>query len=231
MPGSSRRYARNWSTPTSFGIWGGTTGERAELAWAIAHRIDAEPYWLQIELASEPHDPAEYAVVDQVTPEHRFLLDPEEMAPQTDQGNVATWFLRTDVGAGERLNRLADFTRLPLLAQRLLGGRSAYSPTKALVIANSDRLNAFYPQHEGGIRPFVEAFNEYATTLILTVADAPNENSRDIDYLVQLSEMERGAQRVTRATCVQGAPRNVPGLFAVDERRDLDVLLDDLRGP
>ena len=231
MPGSQRRYLRNWSSPTSFGIWGGTAGERAEVAWAIARRIDAEPYWLQIELASEPHDRAEYAVVDRVPPEHRFLLDPEEMAPQTDQGNIAAWFLRTDVGAAERLNRLADFTRLPLLAQRLLGGRSAYSPTKALVIANSDRLNAFYPQHEGGIRPFVEAFNEYATTLILTVADAPNENSRDIDYLVQLSEIERGAQRVTRATCVQGAPRNVPGLFAVDERRDLDVLLDDLRGP
>jgi len=230
VSGSQRHYARNWSTPTSFGIWGGSPAERATLAWTIARRIDPEPYWLQIELASEPHDSAEYAVVEKVPSEHRFHLNPEEMVPQSGEGNVATWFLRTDLGAGERLNHLADFTRLPLLAQQLLGDRSAYSPTKALVLANSNRLNAFYPQQEGGIRPFIEAFNEYAATPIFTVTAPPHENSHDIDYLIHLTEIDRGGQKMTRATCEQGAPKNVPGLFAVDERRDLDVLLDEIRG-
>ncbi|HYB79062.1 MAG TPA: hypothetical protein VEG66_04795 [Thermoplasmata archaeon] len=200
------------------------------LAWALAHRIDAEPYWLQIELASELHDAAEYSIVDQVPSEHRFLLHPEEMAPQTGASNVATWFLRTDVGAGERLHHLADFTRLPLLAQQLLEGRSAYSPTKALVIANSNELEGFYPQEAGGIRPFIEAINEYATTLILTTSVNPSPNAQDLDYLFHLTEIDRGNRKVARVICEQGAPKNVPGLFAVEERRDLDVLLDELHG-
>ena len=185
---------------------------------------------MQIGLASEPHDPAEYAVVDRVPSEHLFLLHPEEMAPQTEHSNVATWFLRTDVGAGERLNRLADFTRLPLLAQRILEGRSAYSPTKALVIANSDRLQGFYPQEEGGIRPFIEAINEYATTPVLTATAPPGPNARDLDYLFHLTEIDREGQKAVRATCEYGAPKNVPGLFNVDDRRDLEVLMDEISG-
>lgn len=231
VPGTARTYARDWSRPTSFGIWGGSPGDRARLAWALAHRIDAAPYWLQIEIASEPSDPAEHAVVDQLPTDRRFHLRPEEFAPLSDQGNVATWFLRTDIQPGDRLNRLADFARLPLLAQRLLGGRSAYSPTKSLVIANANGLNAFYPQEEGGIRPFVEAINEYATTLILTVTSTPNPNVRDIDYVFHLTTIDREGQQATRATVEHGAPRNAPGLFTVEERRDLDVLLDELRGP
>lgn len=230
VPESQRRYARNWSTPTSFGIWGGTPGTRTKLASVIAHRVDAEPYWLQIELASEPHDPEEYAVVDRVPSSHRFLLDPEEMAPQAGHSNVATWFLRTDVGAGERLNHLADFTRLPLLAQRLLEGRSAYSPTKALVISNANRLQGLYPQEEGGIRPFIEAINEYATTLVLTTTITPAPNARDLDYILHLTEIDRGGQKALRVTCDLGAPKNAPGLFHVDDRRDFDVILDEIGG-
>jgi len=230
VPGTSRSYARNWATPTSFGVWGGTPGDRAKLAWALARRVDAEPFWLQIELAAEPLDPTERAIVDEVPSARCFRLRPEEFAPNVEQGNVATWFLRTDIQAGDRLNRLADFARLPLLAQSLLGGQSTYSPTRSLVIANANGLNAFYPQDEGGIRPFVEAFNEYATTLILTVTSTPRENVRDIDYVFRLTDIDRGGTNVARVTCEQGAPKNVAGLFTVDERRDLDVLLDELQG-
>jgi len=229
VPESERRYGRNWSIPTSFGVWGGTPAARAQLAWAIARRIDPEPYWLQLEQVSEPHDPAEYAVVDQVPTHHLFPLVPEEFAPVAEQSNVATWFLRTDMQPGDRLNRLADFTRLPLLAQRLLEGRSSYSPTKALVIANANRAEALYPREEGGLRPFFEAINEYATTVIITVTNVPGPNVHDLDYVFHLSEIERGVQRTIRATCEQGAPKNVPGLFTIDERRDLDVLLDEIR--
>jgi len=230
MPGAQRRYARNWSIPTSFGVWGGTPGARARLAWAIAHRIDTEPYWLQLEVASEPHDPEEYSVVNQIPSHHLFPLHPEEFAPQAQQSNVATWFLRTDMQPGDRLNRLADFTRLPLLAQRLLGDRSSYSPTKALVIANANRAEALYPREEGELRPFFEAINEYAATVIITVTNVPGPNVKDVDYVFHLTEVERGGQTAVRATCEQGAPKNVPGLFTVDERRDLEVLLDEIRG-
>jgi hypothetical protein len=228
--GSKRQYARDWAKPTSFGVWGGSPGNRAQLAWAIAHRIDPDPYWLQIELASEPHDPDEYAIVNQVPSHHLFPLDPEEFAPEPEHRNVATWFLRTDMPAGDRLNHLADFTRLPLLAQHLLGGRSSYSPTKALVIANANRAEALYPREEGGLRPFFEAINEYATTVIITATNVPGPNVRDLDYVFHLTEVDRSGRREVRATCEYGAPKNEPGLFTIEERRDLDVLLDEIRG-
>jgi hypothetical protein len=227
---AKREYTRNWSTPSSWGLWGGSPGERAKLAWTIAHRIDPNPYWLQIESASESRDSEEYSIVGQLAPENLFLLDPSELAPPAEQGNVATWFLRKDVAAGDRLNRLADFARLPLLAQRLLKGRSAYSPAKALVMAHSDRIQDMYPTEEGGIRPFIEAMNEFATTPIFTVTGPPVPNARDLDYVFQLTDIDRGGQKLTRAICEIGAPINVVGLFTVRAERDFDVLLDEIRG-
>jgi hypothetical protein len=72
------------------------------------------------------------------------------------------------------------------MARRLLEGRSVYSSTKAIVIANSDRLQPMYPTAEGGIRPFIEAFHEYATTVIFTITTPPMANARGVDYLFRI---------------------------------------------
>lgn len=229
MPDDSHTYSPNWLSPASFGIWGGSGADRATLARAIAMRVDPNWLWLQVELPEHQKDPAEYAIVDRVPPSQLFLVNPADLAPPAELGNAATWFLRDGVQSGDRLSHLADVVRLPLLAQRLLEGRSVYSATKALVIANSDRLQPMYPTQEGGIRPFIDAFHEYAASVIFTITTPPQPNARDVDYLLRIEAPEDGRSGPTRVLTQYGAPQGVPGLFRVGSISLLDELLDRIR--
>jgi len=223
-----RIYSDDWATPTSIGFWGGSATDRALLASAFGRRIDPETFWLQVEDPSEPRDPGEYAVVGKFPSDHVFYLRPADLQPSNSEGNMASWLVRDDVTAEARLRTLADFARLPLLAQQILEGRSAYSPTKVLVIANSNRIQPYYPTEEGGIRPFLDALNSFAATMIFTLTDTPAPNSRDVDYLFRIIDPHPGEGGTTRVTCVQGAPRGAPGLFSPGFSRDLPQLLESI---
>ena len=221
-----RSYSDDWSVPTSFGVWGGTAKARAQLALAVARRIDPNPFWLQIEDPSGVREESEYATFEELRPDHVFYLSAPDLAPQTREGNMATIFVREEMAPGDRLRQLADFASLPLLAQRILEGRSSYSPTTALVLSNSHRAQPYYPTEEGGVRPIVEAFNAFATTIIFTIPQTPHANARDVDYLFRLSEEPSESGVRLRATCVQGAPPGQPGLFSVGLVRDVSALIE-----
>jgi len=229
MTREGRTYSTNWLAPASFGVWGGTAGDRARLARAIALRIDPTPLWLQVELPSGEKDPEEYAIVNRMPSETLYLVNPTDLAPPAELGNAATWFLRDGMDASDRLSKLADVVRLPLLAQRILEGRSVYSSTKALVIANSDRLQPMYPTGEGGIRPFIEAFHEFAATVIFTITTPPLANARDVDYVLRLEENAIDSPISMRVVTQLGAPPGVPGLFNTGSTRPLLTLLDELQ--
>jgi len=199
------------------------------MAWALASRIDPTPLWLQVELPTGGKDTEEYEVVNRVPTGGLFFVNPADLAPPAELGNAATWFLRDGVDAGERLSNLADVVRLPLLAQRLLEGRSVYSSTKALVIANSDRLQPMYPTEEGGIRPFIEAFHEFATTVIFTITTPPMANARDVDYLLHLEGKTSNPGGAARVVVQSGAPTSVPGLFEAGSESPFLAFLDEIR--
>jgi hypothetical protein len=231
MPSKPRVFARDWKRPTSFGLWGGSAGDRCRLAVALAHRIDAEPVWLQIENPGQTDDAVELSIVQQVPPNRLYFVHPSELGPEDDLGNLASWFVREDVEANTRLRTLADFMRLPSLARRILEGRSAYSPTLALVVANSDRIQSLYPTEEGGIRPFLEALNEYAATPLFTLTTPPLPNSRDVDYLLQIEGDGSARHAPARVTCTHGAPPATVGLFTAGQRWGLADLIDQLEHP
>jgi hypothetical protein len=227
VPKVPRGYSSDWTEPTSFGIWGASAGDRARLAWAIALRVDPDPLWIQIEGPSGTHDPAELAVLDRLPTDHLFAVQAGELAPETYLGNMAGSFVREEASSDDRLHAVADFMRLPPLFRDILGGRSAHHPTKALVIANSDRAAALYPSNEGGIRPLVESINEVATTVIFVISTTPRPyNARVVDYLIQLKDDDPGGISVVRAECPQGAPPGTPGLLALGDRRPLSTLID-----
>jgi len=228
VPPERKTYSTNWLSPTSFGVWSGSARDRARLGWALASRIDPNPLWLQVELPSGEKDPEEYAIVNRIPPDGLYLVNPADLAPPAELGNAATWFLRDGVEPGDRLSTLANVVRLPLLAQRLLAGRSVYSSTKALVIANSDRLQPMYPTTEGGIRPFIEAFHEFATSVIFTISTPPNANARDVDYLFRLDDGPSNPEGGPRVLTQYGAPLGVPGLFQVGSERSFGGLQDEI---
>jgi len=229
IPPRPRSYSSDWTRPTSFGIWGSSAGDRARLAWSIAHRIDPNPFWLQIETPTGTHDPIELAILDRVPADHLFFLDPSELAPQTDLGNMASYFVREEITAEDRLRAVADFMRLPALAQQILEGRSPHSPTKVLAFANSDRAAALYSSREGGIVPLIEAINECAATIIFIVSTTPQpQNAQVVDYLLRLKDDDPGGISVVKAECPQGAPPGVPGLFTTGDRLPLTAMIDQI---
>jgi hypothetical protein len=222
---SSRDYSEDWSTPTSIGIWGGTGADRARLALSLARRIDRAPFWLHVEGPPASLTEPERAALSSLPPNHLFRFDPSELSPETGAGNLATWFAHRDLAPAQSVEGLADFVRLPVFTQQLFEGRSRFSPTRVLVIANSDLLQPFYPSEEGSIRPFLEALNQLAVTGIYTDSSALKPNARDLNYLLRLKDDGMEGEKVVRVLCEQGALPGTPGLFSVGEVHRLEDLL------
>ena len=231
MTETARRYSDDWRVPTSVGIWGGSSLDRARLAFAIARRVDPEPFWMHVESESEKEDRPELGILNSIPSNHLFVFNPAELTPETGAGNIATSFVRDNAPTGDRFQGLADFVRLPIFTQQLFEGRSAFSPTKALVIANSDRLQPFYPKEEGGIRPFLDALNQMGVTGIYTDSSALQPNARDLDYLLRLEGEGAAGGEPTRLTCEQGAPSGTSGLFSLGRAYALDELVASLLRP
>ncbi|MGA8710264.1 MAG: hypothetical protein WB786_03420 [Thermoplasmata archaeon] len=229
IPTKPRSYAPNWKVPTSLGLWGGSAEERCRLAWALAHRIDPEFYWLQVDDPVEPRDPAEDTFIGRLASDHLFVLNPSELAPHPELGNMASWIVREDIEADARIRALGDFMGLPNLARRLLEDRSEYSPTKVLVYANSDRASSYYGDVGLSIRPFVEAMNHYAATPIFTVVRPTRPSGAgDVDYLLHLEGEGRPGGSTTKVECLSGASPGVSGLFTTGTVRDLSTVLEEI---
>jgi len=216
--------------PTSFGIRGGTALERTRLAWAIAHRIDPEPYWLQIEDPSDGHDDSDGPLLSSIPSDHLFHLNSADLTPQPERGGMATWIVRDDIAADGRLERLANLMRLPVVPHRLLIDGDVYSSTRALVIANPDQAQPHYPSEEGGLRPFIQAVNEFAGTVIFTISMRPRPNERDVGYAFQLERSVLTGHPIIEVRCRQGAPTGAPGLFTVGSGGEQSALIKDIHG-
>ena len=226
VPQKGPAYSADWEFPTSIGIWGGSGLDRARLAIALARKIDPDPFWMHVEASAESQDRSEQGVLTSIPADHLFVFNPPELAPETGAGNIATSFVREDAATGDRFQGLADFVRLPIFTQQLFEGRSAFSPTKVLVIANSDRLQPYYPKEEGGIRPFLEALNQMGVTGIYTDSSGLQPNARDLDYLLRLRAEDSATTRAVSVTCEQGAPPGIPGLFPTGRTFAWDELIE-----
>ena len=229
MSTKPRNYSEDWKVPTSLGVWGGSRASQTQLALAIARRVDPEFYWLQTVGDPRTHAAPELSLTDRVPSGHLFYLRPEQLAPQTSSGKVADWFVRGDLEADARLQQIAAFLRLPSLARTLLDGRSASSPTRALVIAEPNLAEPFLPLEEGGIRPFIEALNQYGVTLVTTISNRLNPNARDLDYLLLIRPGSGGDTALADVECRQGPPPSSQGLFTEGTTQRLNALVAELR--
>ena len=229
MSTKPRIYSDDWKVPTSFGLWGGSRAAQTQLALAIARRVDPEFYWLQIVGDPGSHNTPEVSLSERVPSGHLFYLRPDQLAPRTPSGKVADLFVRSDLEADARLRQIGDFLRLPSLARNLLAGRSANSPTIALVIPESNLAEQILPLEEGGIRPFIEAINQYGVTLLTTLSNRPNPNARDIDYLLFLRPGSEVDGLQSDVECQQGPPSGSRGLFTQGKTWRLNALVAELR--
>ena len=227
MAKSERSYSPDWSTPTSIGVWGGTSPERGRLAWTLARRIDPDLFWLNVVEDPPSLQEGEEDVLRRVKDGHLIELRPVDLTPHDDLGNMATWFDRDDASPDDRVRAISDFMRLPDLARRILADRESMSSTGALVLANVDRTQTLnlYSGAEGAIRPLWEAINHFSMTVILTIEGTPRPNSKDVDYVLRIDAGGPARAGPPSVTCTQGPPPPTSGLFEVGLRLDLDAFL------
>jgi hypothetical protein len=221
-----RAYALDWRTPTSFGVFGGSAADRARLAWAFARRVDQSPYWIQLVEARHGPETPPVLAAGWVPAHHLVVLAPSDLAPRPELGSIADWLAREDIEADRRVRTVLDFVRLPNLLREIAEDHGGDAATKALVIADSHRAAPFYVDEPQGIRPFVEALNEYSTTIVFAAGESETRYAADVDYVFRLDRDTSGPP--VTAECVGGAPRGPEGLFHVGERRELLTLLKEL---
>lgn len=158
-----------------------------------------------------------------------MLLDPSDLTLDSDSGNTASWFVRDDILPDDRIRAIAAFMHLPTLTRLLLEEPKKSGLTRSLVVGNANLIAVLYTARAGGVRPFVEAINAKATTIVFTITTAPQrQNVSAIDYIFRLDDEDPGGISVVKAECVQGAPNGVPGRFTTGYRRPLSILIEEI---
>jgi hypothetical protein len=215
--------------PTSFGVWGGSRAIRTRIALALARRIDPAFFWLQVMGDPGSQDAPGLSISERVLPGHLFYVHPPPLDRQTRLDHVADWFVREGVSAETRLQRIGELVGLPSLARNLIAGGSPGGAARSLVLADANLAESFFSLDEGGIRPFIEACNHYATTLIITLGNRPNPNARDIDYLLYVRPPSEVDESGGLVECRQGPAPGTAGLFTQGTARELNALVEELR--
>jgi len=229
MSVENRRFSDDWRVPTSIGLWGGSPPTRARLAMAIARRINPDFYWLQIQGAPGSGTDGPSVAAGRVSSGHLFYLRPSQVSRQTPAGPVADWFVRSDVESETRLNLIGDFLKLPTLARNLIGGNASGGLTNVLVIADANLAESVLSLEEGGIRPFIDALNQHAVTMITTLGNRPNPNAKDIDYLLYVRPEPTVEESGAPVECRQGSPPGVPGLFTLGTVQGINEIIEEMR--
>ncbi len=164
--------------------------------------------------------------MNRVPSDHLFVVNASVLAPQTEFANITSWLAREDVDADRRLQNLADFVRLPTLPRDLVKEQGTDTPTKALVFAESQRAAHLYPAEPLGIRPVIDAMNDYSTTVVFASGPLEPANARHVHYVFHLDNS--GGHSTVSAECEQGAPPGTAGLFHTGYRRELNALIEEI---
>jgi len=139
-------------------LWGSSRAVVNRLLFAMVRAHDPEPIWLDLrgrELADGEPGPVE---LDWIPRDHLYLAEePASARPQDAIANMALWTVVRADEPDAAVSRLADFVRLPPIAQQILQRADVGAARHALAVANSDRVRGEYPTTVEGVRPIVRA--------------------------------------------------------------------------
>jgi hypothetical protein len=141
--------------------------------------------------------------------------EPSATQPQDAVANTALWsVVRADEPAAS-LTRLADFVRLPPIAQEIISRLELGEARHALAIANSDRVRSVYPNTVEGVRPIVESFLEAPLLPFFAAKGTPGPGRMAFDFVFEvrardLAHWNEGTLLAEKAPRDTGVPVGVP---------------------
>jgi hypothetical protein len=123
-----------------------------------------------------------------------------ELAPNAPASNAALSAL-IHLEATQQVEDLVDFLRMPDIIQDQVVLLQATGRFRVLVVANVDRIEAFWPQVAGTAKRTIELLNRHRITLISTQVGDPRPPRFDYDYVIHVRESEKTGHL---AVCEQG---------------------------
>jgi len=223
--------SNDWTTPSSFAIWSGSSGNRARLAFAIARRITRDPLWVQIEEPAKPREPEETEVLAQLSPNSLFVRNPSELRLRPVVGRVESLLRRDDEATEVWLRRFGRVLELPDVVQWILESPSSSQLVRAIVVAHTELLRDGWPTSAGSMRPFLQVARDYRVSMIFALGAPPEPSVLDAEYVLRLEDLPHERPASVRVICDQGAPRNSAGLFVKGSTHGLTELVESLQPP
>lgn len=175
------------SGPYGTFLWGESRAVLNRVLFAMVRAIDSHPLWLELgALQPEGGDPGPIEL-DWISSDHVFLADePSIVNPQDAVANTALLGLVRADESSVALTRLADFVRLPPIAQEIISRIGNGESRHALAIANSDRVRSAYPSTVEGVRPIVTAFLDSKILPVLAARGTPGPGRMAFDFVFEV---------------------------------------------
>ncbi len=196
-------------------VWGSPRPLVNHVLYALGRANDPEVYWLELrERENDPQDtgPARHGWI----PEDRFFFTAnlEKAKPQDGVANLALASLVRSDEPEQSILRLADFVRLPDVAQEIISRLGAGDHPRVIVIANSDRVRDAFPSSAAGVRPVFDAFLHSNLHPFFSVVGEPTERRFASDFVIEARVPDPGDWE-SGSLVVEKAPENSgirPGL-------------------
>jgi len=190
-----------FTRPTTTVLYGADRPLLNWVAYALASASDPGFIWTDVRLEGEVLAQSDILAGNLIPPERLNVIDPETLAPHRSAAKAAVENVVRDGESDESLQRLMDFLRLPLGAQRLLAKGSSGSHPLVLVLSNAQRAVALWPSET--VAPVLGAIVGAGGTFIMTFADAPPGSHRSFDVMLEaegedLREWDRVRLRVLK---------------------------------
>jgi hypothetical protein len=142
-------------------LWGDSRAVMKRVLYGMVRANDPEPLWLELRGRGASEEEPGPVELGWIRHDHLFLADePTSAHPQDAIANMALWTVVRSDEPDTAVARLADFVRLPPIAQQVLQHLDLVGGPHALAVANSDRVRGEYPTTVEGVRPIVRALME-----------------------------------------------------------------------
>ncbi|MCI4350091.1 MAG: hypothetical protein L3K15_01050 [Thermoplasmata archaeon] len=188
--------------PCNIWIWGDARLAVNRAAFEVVHRVQARYAWIDIGSSGDdvdPEDPSRNGLVPD-TMLYR-TIPPADLEPSHALANLAMWSVVRADEPIEVLHPLMDFLRLPQLLQEIIGNAPSEGHPAVFVVANADRLIAFYPDDDASSQPILDVWKRERLTAVVTLLDHPRKDRFLYDYVFEVRSKDSASWRDARILC------------------------------
>ena len=173
--------------PSATFLWGGSRPVLLRVLYALVRANDPDFYWLDIRGPADPSAEPGPVELGWIPDSSLFLTrEASEARPQDALGNLAMWTIVRSDEPETVLAQVSDFVRLPPIAQDILSRLGLDGRTRAVAIANSDRVREYYPTTPQGVRPVLDAFLGAQVLPFFAAQGTPGEGRWAFDYVFEV---------------------------------------------